>query len=634
MLSRASLQPAQEHIKLSTSSDRSSLREFFTRLPEYLATKHSPLLKQLPLFDTLRGSCTTVQVNGQILNAASPEFSLPSGFNFRQSDQLISSTEPNTHQLLTMLNVEILKPADVFLRYLFSDIQAKTVYSLQETSTIMLWILQQMFNLKTQCKGFEDAMKVLPFVSTDTEHLKKPSELYDPNNVLLSNLFLEETNKFPSKEYNDGHVISTLKELGLRTKSMLTAGELLRVAESIASPNSFSSVSKVQALVEILQGNPAYLNQFVHEEVTLKDKLLQLKWLPHAKVAPGSCRFPKSMPWFNSETPFFAPTDLRNKSYALLVGSTMPILDVRMNDDLQHELRLTSDPPVHQVVAQLKVAIQLWQQQDHKKATSQFQEMLVAIYLHLSQKFTECASIAINNASLKQWIWHGTGFCSPSQVALEKDFPLDLRPQLFLLPEDLNDGDSLTKFFLQHGVRQTFSEEDIISVLVAVKDKHASFVLESSTSREIENDLKLCRSILEWLVEGGKILSKNLQDKTLVPVQSTKNKLVLELCKNCTYCDQTWLRSGGSELDIPGDYHLIHESVPTNVAKSLRVPALSTCLLSAETLGFEFEQTGPYEPLTTRLSNILKEYKEGVGVFKELIQNADDAGASKSSFSG
>ncbi|XP_028400771.1 sacsin-like [Dendronephthya gigantea] len=45
-----------------------------------------------------------------------------------------------------------------------------------------------------------------------------------------------------------------------------------------------------------------------------------------------------------------------------------------------------------------------------------------------------------------------------------------------------------------------------------------------------------------------------------------------------------------------------------------------------------FEQTGQYEPLTTRLRNILREYKDGVGIFKELIQNADDAGATKVKF--
>ena len=38
------------------------------------------------------------------------------------------------------------------------------------------------------------------------------------------------------------------------------------------------------------------------------------------------------------------------------------------------------------------------------------------------------------------------------------------------------------------------------------------------------------------------------------------------------------------------------------------------------------------EPITRRLSNILKQYKEGVSVLKELIQNADDAGATKVRF--
>ena len=45
-----------------------------------------------------------------------------------------------------------------------------------------------------------------------------------------------------------------------------------------------------------------------------------------------------------------------------------------------------------------------------------------------------------------------------------------------------------------------------------------------------------------------------------------------------------------------------------------------------------FEQTGQYEPITTRIRNILREYKDGIGIFKELIQNADDAGATTVKF--
>ena len=35
------------------------------------------------------------------------------------------------------------------------------------------------------------------------------------------------------------------------------------------------------------------------------------------------------------------------------------------------------------------------------------------------------------------------------------------------------------------------------------------------------------------------------------------------------------------------------------------------------------------EDLTTRLSNILREYPPGIGPFQEMLQNADDAGASR-----
>ena len=45
-----------------------------------------------------------------------------------------------------------------------------------------------------------------------------------------------------------------------------------------------------------------------------------------------------------------------------------------------------------------------------------------------------------------------------------------------------------------------------------------------------------------------------------------------------------------------------------------------------------FKQTGPHQSITTAIRNILKEYKDGIGILKELIQNADDAGATTVKF--
>ena len=42
-----------------------------------------------------------------------------------------------------------------------------------------------------------------------------------------------------------------------------------------------------------------------------------------------------------------------------------------------------------------------------------------------------------------------------------------------------------------------------------------------------------------------------------------------------------------------------------------------------------FEDAGQCEPLTTRLKNILTDYKDGLTIIKELLQNADDAEATE-----
>uniref|UniRef100_A0A8C1IQD4 Sacsin/Nov domain-containing protein n=1 Tax=Cyprinus carpio TaxID=7962 RepID=A0A8C1IQD4_CYPCA len=47
---------------------------------------------------------------------------------------------------------------------------------------------------------------------------------------------------------------------------------------------------------------------------------------------------------------------------------------------------------------------------------------------------------------------------------------------------------------------------------------------------------------------------------------------------------------------------------------------------------FGIEQCGQSEPITQRIKNILKEYDEEIDIFKELLQNAEDAGATTCKF--
>ncbi len=106
-------------------------------------------------------------------------------------------------------------------------------------------------------------------------------------------------------------------------------------------------------------------------------------------------------------------------------------------------------------------------------------------------------------------------------MALEKDLPFEFRPPLFLLPNTLNDGGTLTSFFKTHGVREQFSKEDIILVLAAIKVAHEESSSQIS-SKSIEKDLKFCRSILEWLVHDGERLSEELRGKYLFQFTALK----------------------------------------------------------------------------------------------------------------
>ena len=623
VLSRISMTVlVQEAAKMITSENRSVYHEFFSGLPNSISSSERDILMRLPLFETIHGTVTAPQQ----LKAVSANFSLPAGFQLSRDRVVILSTDSYVQKLLNLLNIQVLSLADLLLQYVFPDIPANR-YNDQQISVLMPWILERMRIFQSQNQRFVNEMKNLPFVSAQNGTRKPPTELYDPNDVVLRNILNGETDVFPAGIYATSDVIPKLKYLGLKTRETLTASDLLKFAHRIASFSQASPLiaKKVNALFTILNDNPSYLSSYSSNS-TLREDLCKLRWIACETKPPPS--YPNFVQWYNT-TALLLPSDVRSLSKASLIGSSMPTFAVNISIELEQAFGFTRNPPLSHVIKQLKAAIASWKAQQSRSIpgiqVAKFQDMLVEIYCYLSRFPAHNVSTELAKASLTDWIWHGKGFCPPKNIALSTDFTIDLRPQLFLLAKEFRSNETLISFFLQHGVSRKFSHADILGVLDSIRKKHAN--PDQHTSTEIAQDLTICRAILQWVVKDGKVLPEHLQEKVFVPVQSHSNVLVLEACKNCTYCDRDWLRKGGSELDIPGNYQVIHDSVAPQIARLLGVPALSTCLLSAETLGFAFEQTGPYESITNRIKTVLQEYTEG-GIFKELIQNADDACAS------
>jgi sacsin len=77
-------------------------------------------------------------------------------------------------------------------------------------------------------------------------------------------------------------------------------------------------------------------------------------------------------------------------------------------------------------------------------------------------------------------------------------------------------------------------------------------------------------------------------------------------------------------VEMEGRVFIIHHNVSINLAKALAVPSMTNQVLSADPFGF-----GQEESLTQRIQNILDDYDDNAGIFKEPLQNADDAGAAE-----
>ena len=100
---------------------------------------------------------------------------------------------------------------------------------------------------------------------------------------------------------------------------------------------------------------------------------------------------------------------------------------------------------------------------------------------------------------------------------------------------------------------------------------------------------------------------------------------VLRLSRELYYNDAIGVGTSGRHQ---GFY--IHEKIPKTVAEAVGVKMIKAESLQSMKSKFPFGNAfGQKEELVTRIKNILDEYAGKIDIFKELIQNADDSGASE-----
>lgn len=522
--------------------------------------------------------------------------------------------------------------------------------------SIMLSVLQDLPHLCVEDLSFRECLRSLEFVPTLSGALRSPCALYDPRNEELYAL-LADSDSFPHSPFQESGILDILQGLGLRTYiSTETVLESARQIERLLHEDQRKAYSRGMILLSYLETNamkwlpgPANDNQGTDQTVTrmfsraatafrphnLKcdlekfwNDLRMICWCPVLVSAPF-----QSLPWPVVSSMVAPPKLVRLKTELWLVSASLRILDGECSSSaLSYGLGWSSPPGGSVIAAQL---LELGKNNEMVNDQVLRQELALSmprIYSILAGLIGS-DEMDIVKAVLEgsRWIWVGDGFATSEEVVLEG--PLHLAPYVRVIPVDLA---VFRDLFLELGIREFLRTSDYANILFRMAVKKGSSPLNAP-------EIRAAILIVQHLSEAQ---FRDQHVKVYLPDVSGR----LFPAGDLVYNDAPWFL--GSE-DPVSPFHsasnlpvnakgmvqkFVHGNISNDVAERLGVCSLRRILLaeSADSMNLSLsgaaEAFGQHEALTTRLKHILEMYADGPGILFELVQNAEDAGASEVTF--
>ena len=604
-----------EVVRGLSHGEKRSLRSFLANVkPVQLGKKESNLICSLPIFETF--SKRFVSKN-EGLSAALIE-SLP----IQPRRELIDISEEESKSLAVLLKVRILKPTEVLCEIVFPDIQSGK-YDGGQIDKLMPYVLTHFAHVIRSDAHFKWNVQALPFLPKANQSKRvKGSDIFDPRNKYLRKLFANE-NVFPvGPLYNGSIVLNVLEEVGMKSESDVTAKDLLRSAKNVSGLSDPSKArEKSQAILQHLERHPQKLKSTIHGQ-ELGSLLMKIQWVPNLRQKTSN--FPPSLPWFKTGeeggTHFFKPSELKSQQVINLIGSVKPVIAFEPSSEIAGHFGWLKKPEVVDIANHLQNVVRCYTS-DEK---AYYMVLVNDIYAFLScANYAEVTEVLSN--SNFGWVWNGDGFSSPNHVLCSKP-AIDLTPFIRVLPSEMIKHSQLFTLF---GMRTNSDPSLLLQVLGLIKEKYDGKNSPVINATEVRHDLQLSVDILNELASGDFPLE--LQREILLPVRVDGNLYVqLEPVERCMYTEQKeWTQ--GETKDGEQKYYYVHHNVPNNTAVRLGVPSLTHRMLDPDELSIG-EEFGQEEKLTTRLNRLLEDYKDGLAVLKELVQNADDAGATEVKF--
>ena len=408
--------------------------------------------------------------------------------------------------------------------------------------------------------------------------------------------FYHESDTFPDEGYN----ITALRMFGLKSEFHITEADIhdriSYVTENYKSMNSEGLGRKVEAILSFC----------LEKRISFSPST---KWIPIQKALP--MKYPRSLLW-KARAENIVIESFQNIyawHYFEIVGSITFVVSENLTEIFR---KFECDwPSLDEVLTHLQIVERSYNADERGR----YKEILMSIYRYLGEKFHP-SLVAVKWKQLSLKLWQENQFIEPGRISLLKDC-LNLSPYIYSPRGDLPDSFmSILKYICDPNK----SKLDLyIHVLSEMKQDYDKVDYYS------EKDLGLAIQMLRFIADNYSQLNAEQKKTIYVPIEYKFLKFFNT--KECFYHDHADTLSS-SEVQ---NHKLTHGSIDRNIIKMFEIPDLVSEILNDDESDI-FEDWGQTEPLTLRLNRLLKDYEDGLPIFKELIQNADDAGATEISF--
>ncbi|XP_042331157.1 sacsin-like [Sceloporus undulatus] len=437
--------------------------------------------------------------------------------------------------------------------------------------------------------------------TTPTALLKNIKELVHPEGRVAP-LYTLEDGCFPMGEkFLEPHRLLRLERLGM-IKHRVVIEELIDRARTVAAlwhHDQHKARRRVHSILNLL-------NDHLQESCSNTTQVIfrEIPFLP--AVLPGNCH------------KLCCPREIYHHKLHPVVGLTEPVLDkealdkdFKFSSELKEFLGLNRQPPVATVLRQLETA-SLCSNALPRAMLSRTAKYCYAFLNKAIEENPSCQIEVSQKAQTFPFVLVGADFVSVCRVACNLSF--DGAPYLFRLPEEYQQQKQLWKCV---GLKNVFQVEDYATVLQTLAKNAGG---QSLPKEQLDLVFRLITvGLVEALPEGQELDSYQAQS-IFFPDQ----KKVLYPLPKLHFDDTPWLPRENGML-------LCHARISRDIATRCGVPTTKHCILSRrriQGLSRWVTDFGAKENLCTRLANILRDYSSSQDVLKELLQNADDAGAS------